>query len=407
MNADVSETRGLSHTRAGLHETQQSIIQPFFPFRGRGKIPFLHRRPHTALLMLGNETSTPPGVGVRGGGEGYQNQKKKIAFYGKRASIRHSSKMSVGKLYVFICVRVESALHTHKDGDPAFVKLRNPTTDAASLYLFSSGDVQLYEVKAFTEDCHSWFIGQTVQRDGRLLYITPMDPLYLMLPYLVKAASEGKFQPLDQVVMDEEFPACSRLLNCTRSLSSVHHIAEEKEVGSLKFHRYSQEKTMQWLSKKVDRTVTALRRTNISVGEGVKSTTYVRVKTESDANDEDYLRYAHGLVSEYINEDLRKALLQHLQYVNHISSYNLNVFIGPTLPELLSPKETEPPSKKRKLSEQPVEAGEDFSKFNSSDFARKPPKKMTAAQKTLAKVDKSGMKTMSSFFSPKVKTEKK
>lgn len=31
---------------------------------------------------------------------------------------------------------------------------------------------------------------------------------------------------------------------------------------------------------------------------------------------------------------------------------------------------------------------------------------MTAAQKTLAKVDKTGMKSMSSFFSPKVKQEK-
>ncbi|CAL8266490.1 unnamed protein product [Lota lota] len=290
----------------------------------------------------------------------------------------------------WVAITAESAIDTHKDGEPAFVTLRRPTTDAASLYLFSSGDVQLYEVKAFNEDCHSWFIGQTVQRDGRLLYITPMDPLYLMLPYLVKAANEGKFQPLDQVVMDEEFPACSRLLSCTRSLSSVHHIAEEKEVGSRKFHRYSQEKTMQWLSKKVERTVTALKRSNISVGEGVKSRTYVRVKTESDTNDEDYLRYAHGLVSEYINEDLSNVLLKHLQ-----------------LPEVLSPKETEPPSKKRKLSEKPVEAGEDFSKFNSADFARKPPKKMTAAQRTLAKVDKSGMKTMSAFFSPKVKAERK
>ena len=36
-----------------------------------------------------------------------------------------------------------------------------------------------------------------------------------------------------------------------------------------------------------------------------------------------------------------------------------------------------------------------------------PPKKMTSAQKTLAKVDKTGMKPMSSFFSPKVKAEKK
>lgn len=44
-------------------------------------------------------------------------------------------------------------------------------------------------------------------------------------------AAQGKFQPVDQVVMDEEFPACSRLLSCTRSLASVHHIAEEKGPG--------------------------------------------------------------------------------------------------------------------------------------------------------------------------------
>lgn len=38
------------------------------------------------------------------------------------------------------------------------------TVDAASLYMLGSGDVQLYEVKAFEEDFHSWFVGQTVQR---------------------------------------------------------------------------------------------------------------------------------------------------------------------------------------------------------------------------------------------------
>eukprot|EP00064_Thunnus_orientalis_P005488 superscaffoldBa00000539_g5502 len=258
----------------------------------------------------------------------------------------------------WVVIAADSVIDTQKhDSDPAFVRLRNPSTDAASLYMLGSDDVQLYEVKAFEEDFHSWFVGQTVQRDGRLLFVTPMDPLYLILPYLIKSGKEGKFQPVDQVMMDEEFPACSRLLSCTRSLASMHHIAEEKEVGSLKFHRYSQEKTMDWLKKKVERTVTALKKRNISVGEGVKSSTYVRVKSE--------------------------------------------------LPELTSPKETEPPTKKRKLSDNPVEAGEDYTKFNSADFARKPPKKMTAAQKSLAKVDKTGMKPMSSFFSPKVKAEKK
>ncbi|XP_029386509.1 ribonuclease H2 subunit B isoform X2 [Echeneis naucrates] len=265
----------------------------------------------------------------------------------------------------WVVVAADSVIDTKSpDEDPAFVRLRNPSTDAASLYMLGSGDAQLYEVKAFDEDFHSWFVGQTVQRDGRLLFITPMDPLYLILPYLMKAGKEGKFQPVDQVVMDEEYPVCSRLLSCTRSSTSLHHIAEEKEVGSLRFHRYSEEKTMNWLKKKVERIVIALKKRNIYVGEGVKSTTYVRVKSESDCCEEDYLRYAHGLISEYISEDLSKALLKHLQ-----------------LPELTSPKETEPPSK--------------------------PPKKMTAAQKSLAKVDKTGMRPMSSFFSPKAKAEKK
>ncbi|KAL6101058.1 rnaseh2b [Pungitius sinensis] len=290
-----------------------------------------------------------------------------------------------------VVIAADSAIDTQKhNSDPAFVRLRDPTTDATSLYMLSAGDVQLFEVKAFVEDFHSWFVGQTVQRDGRLLFVTPMDPLYLILPYLIKSGKEGKFQPVDQVVMDDEFPACSRLLSCTRSLASLHHITEEKEVGTHRFHRYSQEKTMNWLKKKVERTVSVLKARNISVGERVKSTTYITMKSELDYRNEDYLRYAHGLVSEYLSQDLSKDLLTHLQ-----------------LPELKSPKETEPPSKKRKLTDKPVEAEEDYTKFNSAEFARKPPKKMTAAQKSLAKGDKTGMKTMSSFFSPKVKEEKK
>ncbi|XP_061735338.1 ribonuclease H2 subunit B [Nerophis ophidion] len=289
----------------------------------------------------------------------------------------------------WVVITADSAIDAQgKDCDPSFVRLRNPATDAASLYLLGGGDgvLQLYEVKTFEEEFRSWFVGQTVQRDGRLLFVTPMDPLYLILPYLIKSGKEGKFQPVAQMVMDEDFPACTKLLSCSRSQASMHHIADEKEVGSLKFHRYSQEKTMTWLKKKVEKTVPMLKNRNISVGGAIKSTTYVRVKAESDSSNEDYLRYAHGLISEYLSEELSKDLLRHLQ-----------------LPEITSPKKTEPPSKKRKLSDKPVEAGEDYTKFNNEDFVRKPPKKMTAAQKSLAKVDKTGMKTMSSFFSPKVK----
>ncbi|KFQ67453.1 Ribonuclease H2 subunit B, partial [Phaethon lepturus] len=121
------------------------------------------------------------------------------------------------------------------DSEPLFTKLRNPSTGKfwnweATLYLFNSGAQQLFEVKAFHEEYHSWFIGQTVQQDGRLLFVTPMDPLFLILYYLIKADKEqqGKFQPLDQVVLDSDYPSCPLLLKCADVKQCIHHVAEEK-----------------------------------------------------------------------------------------------------------------------------------------------------------------------------------
>ncbi|MEE6472278.1 hypothetical protein FKM82_009564 [Ascaphus truei] len=256
------------------------------------------------------------------------------------------------------------------------------------MFLFTSSG-QLLEVKAFHEEYRSWFIGQTVQQDGRLLFATPMDPLFLVLYYLVKAdKKQGKFQPVDQVVVDEEFPSCSMLLQCTQVAQSLHHVTEEKEIGSKKFYKYSKEKTLQWLKKKVDQTIKVLKSSDVCVGGGVQSATFVRSKQGADVKEEDYTRYAHGLISEYLSEDLSEDLSKYLQ-----------------LPELSSPT-PEPPGKKRKLSDLPVEAEEDYTKFNSDMKNKKSNSKMTAAQKSLAKVDKSGMKNISSFFSPKGKMAK-
>ncbi|NWW97671.1 RNH2B Ribonuclease, partial [Caloenas nicobarica] len=263
------------------------------------------------------------------------------------------------------------------------------STGEATLYLFNSGAQQLFEVKAFHEEYRSWFIGQTVQQDGRLLFVTPMDPLFLILYYLIKADKEqGKFQPLDQVVLDSEYPNCPLLLKCAGVKQYIHHVTDEKEIGSQKFHKYSQEKTLKWLKKKVNQTVKALKSNNVCVGERVLEPAFASIKQITDT-EEDYLRYAHGLISEYIPEDLSKELLKYLG-----------------LPELKSPA-PEPPLKKMKLSDDPVEAEEDSTKFNSNNMkTKKANSKMSAAQKALAKVDKRGMKSISSFFSSKPKASK-
>ncbi|XP_053312289.1 ribonuclease H2 subunit B [Spea bombifrons] len=269
-----------------------------------------------------------------------------------------------------------------------FVKLRSPSTEKGVLFLFINSGEQICELKAFHEEYRSWFVGQTVQQDGRLLYATPMDPLFLVLYYLIKAYREQeKFQPLEQIVVDEEFPSCNMLLECPRVAESIHHVTEEKEISSKKFYKYSKEKTLAWLKKKVDQTVKVLKSSEICVGAGVQSANFIRTKQESDVKEEDYTCYAHGLISEYLPVDLKEELSKFLE-----------------LPEPSSPAQ-EPSSKKRKFSDLPVEAEEDYTKFNSDSKHKKPNSKMTAAQKSLAKVDKSGMKNISSFFSPKSKSK--
>ncbi|KAM7111694.1 ribonuclease H2 subunit B isoform 4-T4 [Molossus nigricans] len=240
-----------------------------------------------------------------------------------------------------------------------FVKLVRPCSGEGALYLFNMCLPQLFEIKVFKEKHHSWFINQSVQSGGLLHFATPMDPLFLLLHYLIKADKEGKFQPLDQVVVDDVFPNCILLLKLPELEKLLRHVTEEKEIGKKKYFKYSKEKTLKWLGKKVNQTVAALKTNNINVGARVQSAAFFPGHQISSDKEEDYIRYAHGLISDYISKELSDDLSKYLKLPEPSAS----------LPN--------PPSKK-----------------NS---------KMTAAQKALAKVDKTGMKSIDSFFGAKNK----
>ncbi|KAM4862958.1 ribonuclease H2 subunit B isoform X1 [Urocitellus parryii] len=265
-----------------------------------------------------------------------------------------------------------------------FVKLVNPCSGEGAIYLFNMCLHQLFEIKVFKEKHHSWFINQSVQSGGLLHFATPMDPLFLLLHYLILANKQGKFQPLDQVVVDDAFPNCVLLLKLPELEKVLHHVTEEKEIGNKKYYKYSKEKTLKWLEKKVKQTVAALKTSNVTVSARVQSSAFFSGNQVLNDKEEDYIRYAHGLISDYIPKELSDDLSKYLK-----------------LPEPSAPLPN-PPSKKLKLSDEPVEAKEDYTKFNTKDFkTEKKTSKMTAAQKALAKVDKSGMKSIDAFFGAK------
>ena len=103
-----------------------------------------------------------------------------------------------------------------------------------------------------------------------------MDPLFLLLHYLIKANKEGKFEPLDQVVMDDMFPDCILLLKLPEVEKLLRHMTEEKEIDK-KYYKYSKEKTLKWLEKKVNQTMAAVKTNRVNVTVQVQSTAFFSV----------------------------------------------------------------------------------------------------------------------------------
>lgn len=194
-------------------------------------------------------------------------------------------------------------------GTPDIVTLRHPNTGDSAIFLFSPANNSVQEVLTFNDGKRSWFIDDTVKSDGKMQLSTPIDPIFLVLPYLRKYCTNQAI-PLSQLLQDEDFPETERLLKSS-GLKYLNLIADRKGDEELNAFKYNEEKTLSWLKKKTERVADILKQKNINVGSAAVSATFVRSKNEAFDN-EAYLKYAHGIVSKYLVDDLSNKLLKYL-----------------------------------------------------------------------------------------------
>ncbi|CAG5119722.1 unnamed protein product [Candidula unifasciata] len=277
------------------------------------------------------------------------------------------------------------------DLQPSLCKLRHPRLDTGVMYLLSANCLRVFEVNCYKEKYRSWFIGNTVHSEGGLYMTSSVDPLFLVLQYMVSTYKKSsQFRTLDQIVCDEDFPDCHKLISCC-SQDQLSLIADWKDIDdNLQVYRYSQEKTLCWLKSKTMAVANVLEQKKISVDvKGSHSAIFVRSKSASVSRDA-YMEYAHGLISDYLSAALEKELRKYL---------DLPEVSVPASPAA-SQTENEPPNKKAKLSTE-VTPTDDYSRNIDLKKDKSKGGKLSIAQKKLSKVDKTGMKSISSFFSPK------
>ncbi|XP_006460823.1 hypothetical protein AGABI2DRAFT_192416 [Agaricus bisporus var. bisporus H97] len=304
-----------------------------------------------------------------------------------------------------------------------YLRLPHPRTDIPSLFLpIDNGDVatnQVLELQAINPmDSRSWFLGNEViagvgftlssihflisfasMTDGKLLLMTPVDPVFLLLPVLSciqpNDGSAGQFKPADDMLeeaalrLQEQSQSRKdgrisnedilRLTNLRCARNALKHICDIKEITEeITVYRYSRERVLDYLRKKVIRLSTP------STLE--KSKTIIRSLAKDglmeDGNEEllkiGQLRAACELVGHYLSPTLRDMLYASYDFTK------LDTFLKSAIDEAMTSI----------AASQNKKAG---NKTTTEGKKRKAAKGSLGVE-TLKKVNVDGMAKLSTFF---------
>lgn len=263
----------------------------------------------------------------------------------------------------------------------------------------SNFKTRIFEVQAVAPpDERSWFIGDEVVADGRLLLMTPIDPTFLLIPILQGTSSQTNFRTADDL-----FEEAVRILNTSvpsenaekslldtkdvfafASMSCTHtalrHVCEVKEVTQgIVVYRYSPSRVIDYLRRKVVRLETS--------GALDVSRTILRTLAKDgllEDGNEELLKLGHtrascDLLAQYLPAHIRDMLLASYDFTK------LDIYLktlGGDIPAPSKAKDAAPVAVEKK---------------------RKGAKPSQGVEK-LKKVNTTGMSKLSSFFNKAEKT---
>jgi len=201
----------------------------------------------------------------------------------------------------------DESLYQAESNDIHIVKLRHPKTFKGCQFLVNKSKNLLFELMNFEEEHRSWFIGSKVNSDGRIILSSPVNPVFLALPYISQAS---KLIPLDQMLEDPEFPKTDEILVSALG-EKLEIVADRKGDKDLNVWKYNEEKTIQWLTSKVESISRLLEIKGIDLSGGASSNIYKRTSSNQPTK-VDFLKYSFGIIQEYLSPELGSKLEESL-----------------------------------------------------------------------------------------------
>jgi len=293
--------------------------------------------------------------------------------------------VGVGSVYkerVFIVYHGEES----NQSNLSLLSLPHPKKGVQTKY-FTTSNNKLLEIQRMLDEPCCWFIDNAVEKDGTLYMATPMDPLFLALPLLANSRKktsdhDGFFCLIEQAFVEDTCPDLAGLVDMIDT-AQFDLVCDKRVIrDDKKVYRLNDEKTLNWLRAKVKQMTNILQNDKSVVATNSSTiSTFVPVgmKDQGPSQDE-ILRTALGFISEYINEDLLKALS---------SSFGMADFEAPlSTPAPVLSNST--PTSKSKSSER------------SKTTPKKAQPTTSHIQKKLVQASK-GVTSITSFFVPQKK----
>ncbi|CAO3589748.1 unnamed protein product [Absidia cylindrospora] len=143
------------------------------------------------------------------------------------------------------------------------ISLPCPRTGKVITFLYNQDTTTIFELSKVAEGRKAcWLIDNSVYKDGALHFITPIDPLFIVLPIVAgigrKAQEEGKslYRTLDDIfTLEQGIPSedIQRMIDTTAFSEQLAHLCDTQEIApGMLVYRYNEEKSLGWLKQKVD-----------------------------------------------------------------------------------------------------------------------------------------------------------
>lgn len=322
-----------------------------------------------------------------------------------------------------------------------FLRLPHPRTGVASLFFIhdqhapddTTNKSSILEVQAISPtNARTWFIGEEVVADGKLIVMTPMDPMFLLV-YLLRVpqardGSKGNFRPMQDIIEEvsttiadasEKIAQKDPSLNVSADdiisflsldfvQSSIKRVCDVKAItDEITVYRYSHDVVLENLKSKVGRL------SDPRVAE--ISRTLVRSLAKDglmDDGKEELLELGRiKLACELLSQYLPRDILQEL-----IASYDLSkldAHVKTVRDEELALLAVAPDTRKRAKSvaagdknqkrkkDTKATASADGNAADEGDKKKKKDAKSSHGVEKLKKANVAGMSKLSTFFTKK------